>query len=84
MEEIGFIKSYPANFPQKFSQVFKFFNIEISVALHKELNSTSFFIQKRRTKDDYIFINYQIFQKIRFNNKVRFAHHSRHQTLKKN
>ena len=62
---------------------FRFGNMRIRFGIHKATGTSSFFIEKYKNIDDQIIIRQHIFQKISNGVKVRLAHHSRMQILKK-
>ena len=67
----------------KWKKSLKIFNNEIILGLSTQQSCTSFFIQRSFTKGDYVFLKSHIFQKIKYQDKYRLAHHSREQILKK-
>jgi len=67
----------------KWKKSLKIFNNEIILGLSTQQNCTSFFIQRSFTKGNFVFLKSHIFQKIKYQDKYRLAHHSREQTLKK-
>jgi len=65
------------------SRSIRFGKINIRFGIHKTTDTSSFFIEKNKKTDDRVIIHQQIFQKISNGTKIRLAHHSRMQILKK-
>ena len=57
--------------------------INLLFGVQKSIDVSSFFIEKQKKKNEKLFIHQHSFQKINNGVKVRIAHHSRMQILKK-
>ena len=62
---------------------FRFGKLHLCIGTHKTQDTFSFFIEKSKKTEEYIIIHQKIFQKINNGLKIRLAHHSRMQILKK-
>jgi hypothetical protein len=62
---------------------FHFGRICIRFGMCKTTDTSTFFVEKHKRKECQIIIQQHIFQKIRSGEKIRLAHHSRMQILKK-
>ncbi|KPH13353.1 hypothetical protein [Chryseobacterium sp. ERMR1:04] len=68
---------------KKWEKTFQIWRISIRIGLTRDFDTSSFFIEKSFKKGEHIFLRQHVFQKIYNGDKIRLAHHTRKQILKK-
>lgn len=68
---------------EKRVKIFHLGHIEVCFGMYKKPDNHSFFIETISQKGEYIFMKRNIFQKIKFQYKIRLAYHTQRKTLKK-
>lgn len=68
---------------KKWEKTFHIWHLSIRIGLTRDFGASSFFIEKSLKKGEYIFLRQHVFQKIYNGEKIRLAHHTRKQILKK-
>lgn len=68
---------------KKWQKTFQIWHLSIRIGLTRNFGTSSFFIEKSFKKGEHIFLRQHVFQKIYNGDKIRLAHHTRKQILKK-